>query len=247
MTSDTGRGRSSFRQNPITGTEEIVAIALAAATNVAVQRYLPPGAHIPVTLGTAGLLTWYARYAGASWDDMGMDPAKIRDGLRTGLKAAAPIAAAVAIGVALPLTRRFFVDEQIVGASTGEATFKLLVEIPLGTALAEELLFRGALLGIFERRHSRRVADAMSGLLFGLWHVLPTVQQLETNPAGDLIDGWGGKALAVGGVVALTTAAGYAFAWLRDRSGSVAAPIVAHTALNGFAYIGGRIASSLLG
>jgi membrane protease YdiL (CAAX protease family) len=241
-----GSGDRLIRRDPITAGEEIAAIALTAVTNVAANRFLPEAGYIPATLGTAALLTWYARRAGATWDDMGMDPAKVRAGLKDGLKAAVPIAGVVALGVALPLTRRFFLDEQIVSASTGEALYKLLIEIPIGTALAEELLFRGALLGLFERRHSRRVADAMSGLMYGLWHVLPTLEQLDTNPAGDMIGGTRNKALAVAGVVAVTTIAGYGFAWLRDRSKSVAAPVVAHTALNSFAYLGGRIAAALL-
>jgi membrane protease YdiL (CAAX protease family) len=118
--------------------------------------------------------------------------------------------------------------------------FHTLLRIPFGTALAEELLFRGALQGIFEVRHSRRVARALSGLLFGLWHVIPTVQQLATHPARGAV---GSRATAragvVAGVIAATMLAGYGFAWLRDRSGSLAAPVVAHAALNGFGLLAG--------
>ncbi len=226
----------------------VAAIALTAAANIAANRLLPPGAAIPANLGTAGLLTWFARREGATWSDMGMEPSKIPNGIKWGLKASLPIVAVVAAGVAIPATRHFFADEQIVGASTGDVLFEVLIKIPIGTALAEEILFRGALLGIFERRRSRRIADALSGVMYGLWHVLPTISQLDTNPAGNVVgNSTVAKAGVVGGIVLLTAVAGYGFAWLRDRSESVAAPVIAHTALNVSAYLGGRVAAGLLG
>lgn len=226
---------------------EIAAVSITAACNLAVNRLFMDLGRIPANLGTAGLLTWFAHKEGATWADMGMDPAKLKQGVRWGLRAAVPIVLVIGAGVALPWTRKFFADEQVTSASGGEVLWHLFVEIPIGTALAEELLFRGALLGIFERRHSRRTADAMSAVLFGLWHVLPTIDQLQTNPAGDGISGTWGKVGAVGGVVVLTTIAGYGFALLRDKSDSVAAPVIAHTALNAAAYVGGRVAAGLLG
>jgi len=226
----------------------VAAIALTAAANIAANRLLPAGAAIPANLGAAGLLTWFARREGATWADMGMEASKLPSGIKWGLKASIPIVAVVAAGIAIPVTRQFFADEQIIGASGSDVLFEVLIKIPIGTALAEETLFRGALLGIFERRRSRRVADALSGLMYGLWHVLPTISQLDTNPAGNVVGSSNlAKAGVVGGIVLLTAAAGYGFALLRDKSESVAAPVIAHTALNVSAYLGGRVAVGLLG
>ncbi len=85
--------------------------------------------------------------------------------------------------MAIPWSRRFFLDADVVNANTGRALYDMLVRIPLGTALAEELLFRGALLGLFMRRHRAGTAVALSSALFGLWHVSPTLSSLASNPA----------------------------------------------------------------
>lgn len=61
--------------------------------------------------------------------------------------------------------------------------------IPRGTALGEEAMFRGALLGLFLRRHTRPTAVLASSTRFGLWHVLPTLDTLDANPAGVLRPG----------------------------------------------------------
>jgi uncharacterized protein len=215
----------------------VAAVSLTAAANVLVNR-VPMRAYLPANLGAAALLTWFARRQGASWSDMGMDPGRLGTGVRWGAAASIPIAGAVGLGVALPASRRLFIDEEMEEASPGELLYHTLIRIPVGTAFAEEILFRGALLGIFERRRSRRVADAASGVLFGLWHVVPTIDRIRRGSASGVISESRPSVAAVGGVVLVTMAAGYGLAWLRDRSGSIAAPVVAHAALNGLALLG---------
>jgi membrane protease YdiL (CAAX protease family) len=222
---------------------EGVAVSVTAAANLAVNR-LPPKAYVPANVGAAVLLTWLARRLGATWPDMGLDPRRLGSGIRWGLAAAVPVAGAVALGVTIPATRRLFADDRAATAGRREVLYQTLVRIPLGTALPEETLFRGALLGIFERRRSRRVADVLSGVLFGLWHVLPATDRHRGGWASEVVrQGARGRATVVGGDVLATMAAGYGLAWLRDRSGSLAAPIVAHAALNSFGYLGARVAS----
>jgi membrane protease YdiL (CAAX protease family) len=224
------------------GRNEVAAVSLTAAANLAVNR-VPPLAYVPANLGAAGALTWFARRLGASWSDMGMDRHRLGTGVRWGLAAAIPIAGAIALGVAIPATRRFFVDERAEAAGPREVLHQTLVRIPLGTALAEEVLFRGALLGILERRRSRAVADAWSGVLFGLSHILPTIDRLNGTHAETVGNERHARAGAVLGVVLATMAAGYGLAWLRDRSGSLAAPVIAHAALNDLAFLAAWVAS----
>lgn len=47
----------------------------------------------------------------------------------------------------------------------------VLVDIPLGTALPEELLFRGALTPALEAAYGRRTGSVVGPVTFGLWHV----------------------------------------------------------------------------
>jgi membrane protease YdiL (CAAX protease family) len=148
---------------------------------------------------------------------------------------------AVALAAALPATGRFFHDRRVSGAGRGEAAYHLTVRIPLATALAEELLFRGVLLALFRQRRSPGAAVAWTSLLFGAWHVLPTIDHYQGNPASDLVaDPARGRRLAVLATTLSTAVAGGAFAWLRLRSRSVLAPILAHAAINVSAYLAGR-------
>ncbi|MGZ8734443.1 MAG: CPBP family intramembrane glutamic endopeptidase, partial [Acidimicrobiia bacterium] len=128
-------------------------------------------------------------------------------------------------------------------------TYHTLLRIPIATALGEELVFRAALLGLFGRGRSRGIAVAASSALFGLWHILPTLESL--GPAGTTEPGGAefgrraraGRAALVTGVVVATAGVGAAFAALRLRSKSVLAPVVAHAGLNVAALIAARVVS----
>ena len=179
-------------------------------------------------------------------DDMGLDTSRLQGGLEVGLLSVAPIAALVAAGVAMPPIREFFLDSDVVGASGGRALYEVLVRIPLGTALAEELIFRGALMGMLLRRRSPLVAVLLSSAVFGVWHVSPTLHSLSTNPAAArAATGFWARLGIVSVVVAATAAAGAGLARLRLESGSIVAPWLAHACLNSFAYLGGRVAAGL--
>jgi membrane protease YdiL (CAAX protease family) len=162
-------------------------------------------------------------------------------GIGIGLITALPAAVVVGLGAVVPATRGFFQDERATGGGTRQVLFETLVRIPLGTALPEEVIFRGSLLGLFTQRHSPAVAASMSSILFGAWHVLPTLRTLPLNPVGARVRGnpkhTAGAVLAA---VTATTLAGYGLAWLRFGSGSIVAPVVAHASLNGAAYLAAR-------
>jgi membrane protease YdiL (CAAX protease family) len=220
---------------------EAVGVAVLALHNLAVHRLLPAPADAALNLVTAVGLTGFARRAGCSRRDLGIDPADAASGLRTGLGAAAVAGGAVALAAALPVTGRFFGDRRVTGAGGGEAAYQVAVRIPLATALGEELLFRGVLLGLFGRRRSTAMAVGWTSLLFGVWHVLPTVDHYQGNPVSDLAaDPGRGRRLAVLVTMLATAGAGGVFGWLRLRSGSVLAPTLAHAAVNVSAYLAGR-------
>jgi uncharacterized protein len=225
---------------------ELAAAGALLAWNAAVNRVVPSPAYVPANLAAAGLSLAAARRAGVSAAELGLDRQRAGRGLRVGLAAAAPLVAVVAIGAALPATRRFLVDDR--RATTGGARYALyhtLVRIPLGTAVAEEALFRGALLGLLTQRHPRARAVAVSSALFGCWHVLPTLDTLALNPLGATVGDRAGTGGAVLASVAVTALAGLGFSWLRFRGDSVVAPVVAHAALNSSAFAAARLVSRL--
>jgi len=220
---------------------EALAVVVLALHNVVVHRVLPAPADAAANLATAAGITWFARHAGCSRSDLGLGAEDAGRGLRMGLGGAGVAGGAVAVGAVLPVTRRFFHDRRVVDVGRGEAAYQLAVRIPLATALAEELVFRGALLALFRRRRSATAAVGWTSLLFGVWHVLPTVDHYQGNPARDLVaDPGRGRRLAVLATTLSTAGAGAGLAWLRLRSRSVLAPILAHAALNISAYLAGR-------
>ena len=77
----------------------------------------------------------------------------------------------------------------------------------------------------------------MSAVLFGLWHVLPSLDMGTVNPvAADAIGGVPAGLIALGSV--LTTAAiGVWFSFLRERTGSLVAPMLAHWSSNALGYL----------
>jgi uncharacterized protein len=231
-----GRGRGA------TAALEIGAAAAVLGYGVLVNTVIPSQAYVPVNLAAGCAAVVAAHALGASWRDLGLARDRVAAGLKLGGLTLIPIAAGVAIGLAIPWTRDFFRDTTIQGASTAEALYTLLLRIPIGTAMAEELIFRGALLGFFLQRHRPWVAALLSSLVFGVWHVLPTLSSLGTNPGASatqnnpLL-----QAGAVAFVVLATGVAGMFFSWLRLRSGSILAPWLTHTGFNSIGYLGTRL------
>jgi uncharacterized protein len=216
---------------------------LAAGYNVAVNRVLPPRTHVPANLAFAAAACAIGRAAArVSWTDLGLGRPEAGRGFRIGIRSSLVTAAGVAAAAVAPRTRRFFADERILRNSRGEAVYEICARIPLATALPEEVVFRGVLLSVLSRSHTTATAIAWTSALFGLWHVLPTLDTVRTNPIKDVLPkGRLGYAAAAGAAMPATAAAGVLFAMLRNRSGSVVAPFMVHATINATAYVGGRL------
>jgi membrane protease YdiL (CAAX protease family) len=226
----------------------IVAIlALTGYANVIANQVLNPWWHIPFNLGILGVALAIARHAGVTVPALGYCRDRIRRGVGVGGIVMGVIGIGMLIGVAIPATREFFYDDRVIERSTSVILFDAMIRIPIATAFYEETLFRGVLFGMFVRRWAPIWAAVASNLLFGLWHILPTLNTLETNPAGGMVDGFIGIALAAIGSVAGTAVAGFGFLWLRLRANSTVAPVMAHIATNSFALIAALFVVHVLG
>ena len=115
----------------------------------------------------------------------------------------------------------------------------VLVVIPLGTVLPEELAFRGLLLALLGRRYGVLTGTLLSSGLFGLWHILASLGGGPANAA--MVDVVGGDAAGtvarVIATVLFTTLGGVVLCWLRLRSGSLLAPLLAHWTVNALGVI----------
>jgi membrane protease YdiL (CAAX protease family) len=200
------------------------------------NRVIPPRAHVAANLAAAGTAIVAVRALGANWDELGLSRSCVGRGVRAGVAIAAPIVGGAACFATLPQTRGQFEHARV--AAAPRPLYELMLRIPVGTALCEELIFRSALLACFEREHTATAAVAATSAVFGLWHVLPTLDALdhEREPVDNRA-----RAAAVAKSVLATTVAGLAFAWTRRRTGSVGSAVIVHTAINAAGFIAVRM------
>ncbi|MGP3925503.1 lysostaphin resistance A-like protein [Streptomyces sp. 8N616] len=216
----------------------LLVVAVLAATNTLTNR-LAEVWYVPLCLVVTALLLLIARWDGLTWSDLGLGRETARRGLRWGLVLAGAVLLVYGIGLAIPFTRDAFLDERVESLSSGELVARVLVRVPLGTVLLEEIAFRGVLWAMLVRRWGTTWATAVSSLLFGLWHVLPSLGLSRANAAVGSVFGTGttGIALSVAAAVVGTAVGGVIFCELRRRSGSLIAPAALHFALNGEGYV----------
>jgi membrane protease YdiL (CAAX protease family) len=214
----------------------IVTVVILAGVNVVDVRV--PHASLVVGPSGAALLLWLARQAGLSWAELGLGPGTWARGLRWAGVIIAIVAVVIAAGAVLPLTRDAFRDSRY-HLGLGEALLTAFVLIPVGTVLFEEVAFRGVLWGLVRRLRGAVAATAVSSVLFGVWHVLPSLGLASANAAvgGAVGSGRSAQEVTVLGTVLFTAAAGVVFCELRRRSGSLLAPAGLHWAVNGLSVL----------
>jgi uncharacterized protein len=217
-------------------------LVLVAWNNVVVTR-LPgyPASYVPANVLAAAVLLLFARTAGLSWQELGLDRDRLASGLRWGAACVALVGAGYASALALPDLRPLLADDRVIRMDGAELAHTVLVRIPLGTVLWEEVAFRGVLLAAVLRVLPVRRAVAAQAVVFGAWHVRPTAAALATN---SLAEGPALAALVVLGCLG-TAVAGVLFAWLRLRSGSLLAPSLLHLATNSLGALAAATAARL--
>ena len=218
-------------------------VALLLFANVIVNEVLSPPWYVPFNLTVLGVALLLARGAGTTWDAMGMSADRLRRGAVVGGLIGIVIVALFFAAVMLPAAREAFRDDRIIDGSIGLSLYHALIRVPIGTALYEEVLFRGIVFGMLARRTSPLVAALWSSLLFGVWHVLPALDAIETNPIGDA---FGGSWEPLVAAVISTFVASMVFVWIRLYSGSILAPIIVHVASNSTAIVASALVVHIL-
>lgn len=203
-------------------------LAWSAVTNLV----LGERGYLLRNLVATGALLLLADALGIATGELGLQPRRAATGLLSGGVAVAAVVVVLAAGVALADRFRpvavLLADERA-ALPPRLLAYHVLLRIPLGTALFEEVAFRGVLLAALTGVAGDGGAVVWSSVVFGLWHVPPTMVTLRIN--GVAVATPRGLA-AVAGAVVVTAVAGSAFAGLRWASGSLLAPILAHWATN---------------
>ena len=143
---------------------------------------------------------------------LGVRPPAGRAGLRLGAAVAGAVAAAVLAASAVPGVRAGMAARDL----PQRPGRWLGLEIPVGTVWSEETAFRGALSTLAAAAFGRTGGRTLQSLTFGLTHIP------DARATGEPI---------LGTVIA-TGLAGWVFALLAERSGSLLAPMLAHLAIN---------------
>lgn len=203
---------------------------LAVAYNNVVNHWKPfhGAAYVPLNLTFAALLTVLAATA--------LDLSRHDLGLRGDLGDASPAVAIVAAfgfgAFALAGSRhaRLIADRRVIHLRKRSLAFYVLVRIPLGTAVVEEVLFRGLLFAAWRAAGATTfMAAVFASVAFGLWHITPTIIGMRINhPA---VSRHRVQAAVIAAVL-LTTVAGLGLTWLRLRTGGLVAPILLHAGVN---------------
>ena len=143
---------------------------------------------------------------------LGLGPPRLWAGVRLGSVAGAAAASAIAAAAAVPLVRLAMAE----GESPASVPGWLLLQIPVGTVWSEEAAFRAALATAGSSAFGPFGGRLLQATAFGLSHIA------DARATGE----------PVVATVLVTGVAGWLFGWLADRSGSVAAPMLAHLAIN---------------
>ncbi|MFN6543973.1 Rv0804 family intramembrane glutamic endopeptidase [Mycolicibacterium nivoides] len=142
----------------------------------------------------------------------GLLPPALWSGLRLGAATATAVSAGVAATSAVPVVRTEM-RRKVLPATPGRW---LALRIPIGTVWPEEAAFRGALGKIGAEAFGPAGGQVLQATAFGLSHIP------DARAAGQ----------PVLPTVLVTGVAGWAFGWLAQRSASLAAPMLAHLAIN---------------
>lgn len=210
-------------------------VVVLAAFQVLRADVVPGRLHFWWNLGFGLVVVLVALVAGLRTADLGLERRHVGSGLRWGLACWGLAVIGFGIVGLAPWTRGVYHDHRAT-VSTGALLWKVLVAIPLATALMEELVFRGVIFGATARITTATRAAIVSALAFGFWHVQPTLGSLGANAATDGARGIAQVGLVAGVVVAMT-AAGLFLAWLRIRSRSLVAPFLTHWGVNATALV----------
>jgi uncharacterized protein len=171
-----------------------------------VSPRLPPVWRVTLQAGVGALLVRATRAS------PGLRPPRLWAGLRLGSAAGAAASGAIAATTAVPVVRASMADREPPASVPGW----LLLQIPVGTVWAEEAACRGALAAVGSRAFGSPGGRLLQAAAFGLSHIP------DARATG----------APVAATVLITGVAGWLFGWLADRSGSLAAPMLVHLAIN---------------
>ncbi len=199
--------------------------------------------NIAVALGAVG----YGLLNGLTLSQLGLGIRYMPRAALLGIAISIPVIIGIVATATIPKFHKLFSDAPSKHASPKTTWFELGIRIPFGTALSEEVLFRGVLLGLLLQLNGVLLSISISAILFGLWHIVPTLNTLKEHDSFSQLAAiskqkkWGSVFITV----LVTTAAGFGFGYLRVWNNSLITPWIVHTVINSVAVLSGFLSLRL--
>jgi membrane protease YdiL (CAAX protease family) len=176
-----------------------------------------------------------ARRAGLGAAAIGLRPSGWWRGAALGVVSGAAIALCgiLALQLAPVILGAPVVYDPLREVTEAELVRHVIVFLPLGTVLPEEIAFRGALVGLLAANGARTAALG-SAAAFALWHAVVAIVTVgDTSIARSAL-----FIPAIVGALVVVFAGGLVLAWLRLWTGTLATTIAAHWTFNAALLIG---------
>lgn len=209
---------------------------LLGSYNVIQNLLLPKRWYVRANFCLSAFLVALARGSGISWAEMGLNRSQLRDGMRLGIRVSSLAAVMLPVAMRSEGFRRVLLDDRLTDVTPEEIMHRVLVRFPLGTAMFEELAFRGVLPAVVRRQENGKHADWTAAAAFAIWHLIPTWQTVGANSTGRDLPRSAKLGLTFAGSIGAGLA-GIGFSALRSRSGSLTTPWLSHSAFNSLALL----------
>ncbi|HEX5695057.1 MAG TPA: CPBP family intramembrane glutamic endopeptidase [Acidimicrobiia bacterium] len=212
------------------------ALVILGAHNLVQNTVLNERGYVTGNLVVSGLLVGVGRASGLGWEEMGLHPGDVRRGLRIGGWASAAMGTVALLALGHPRARALLRDERATGATARAVWRRALLRFPVGTALFEEVAFRGVVPALFRQTHHPVAAEALAGAVFAAWHVIPTGRALAGNPLRLELPR-ARRILVIGGGSVVAGTATIPLGWARRVTGGLLAPWLIHSSFNSLSYL----------
>ncbi len=222
---------------------EIIFIVIIAIYSFIITRFVPKKYYSFSNILIAYGALWYGFAIGLSKEQLGLDPTAMIQSLFVGIALSLPVIVTVSFIASHKKLKIYFSSAPSKQYDIRSFCYEILFRIPFGTALSEEIIFRSVLLAILLTNHQSIVAIIVTSILFGLWHIFPTLHTIKNHdPLIAIMEDTRRRSfIALGTTILATTIAGLIFSALTVITGSFIAAWLLHSAINGSAIIAGYV------
>jgi len=217
-----------------------VVLGVLGAHNLIQNTLLNDRGYVSGNLAISAALVVIGRRSGATCQEMGLSLRHPRSSLRAGGVIAAAAAVGAMAGISHPRLRELLGEGRTRIGGDHHILRRILIRFPIGTALFEEVAFRGVLPAMIGGDSWR--ADVLSGGVFAVWHLIPSARV-----QGGVSRDWPFRRRVAGVIVGSVAAgvAGLGLSWLRRRTGGLLAPWLVHATVNSTLFVAGELARGM--